>query len=638
MKRIAMISEHASPLAVLGGTDSGGQNVYVAQLARHLARLGWGVDVFTRRDDPRLPQVVQWVDGVRIVHIKAGPPEVLPKERLLPLMDEFTREMSRFVRAERAGYALLHANFFMSGLVAANLKRSLGLPFVITFHALGRVRRQHQGEADAFPDARFAIEDRLVQEADLILAECPQDEADLRSLYGADPERIRVVPCGFDPAEFTPVNRRAARRELGLEEDVPLVLQLGRMVPRKGVDNVIRGFAHYLRNGGQPARLLVVGGNGPTPDPTVTPEIGRLQNVAREEGVQDRVTFTGSRDRDVLRYYFSAADVFVSTPWYEPFGITPLEAMACGTPVIGADVGGIRHTVVDGQTGYLVPPKDPQALARRLGDILGNPERAARLSQAAVARVREHFTWEGVARQVQQAYHEVLEEQRVRALGSEAATVDRAFERLIGALNRSRRELGPALLTASRLICQTFERGNKLLVCGNGGSAADAQHFAAELVGRFRIDGRRGLPVISLTADSALLTAWSNDVGFEDVFARQVEAFGQPGDLLIGISTSGRSPNVLEALRAARERGLATLALLGGSGGPARELADLAVVVPDSETPRIQEVQILALHLICELVEEEIMRSQPALEAGRPLPAPPQLPGRPFIALSSEGA
>src|SRR5262249_43770044 len=152
----------------------------------------------------------------------------------------------------------------------------------------------------------------------------------------------------------------------GLHPDEPLILQLGRMVRRKGVENVIRGFACLLRRHGISARLLIVGGETSEPDPAATPEIGRLMSVAREEGVEGLVLFVGRRDREMLKYYYSAADVFVTTPWYEPFGITPVEAMACGTPVVGANVGGIKFTVRDGEAGYLVPPEDPEALAERL--------------------------------------------------------------------------------------------------------------------------------------------------------------------------------------------------------------------------------------------------------------------------------
>lgn len=419
MRRIALISEHASPLARLGGTDSGGQNVYVDQIARGLARRGHRVDVFTRRDAGHLPDVVPLCEGARVIHVPAGPAERVPKEELLPWMGDFTDLLLR--RCRRGSYDLIHANFFLSALVAADVKRAIGTPFVVTFHALGRVRRLHQGAADGFPDERLEIEDRVVREADRIVAECPQDEHDLRTLYGADPARIRTVPCGFDPDEFWPIAKPLARARIGVADgEGPILLQLGRMVPRKGVDNVIRGLARLRARHGIPARLLVVGGESETPDPAITPELGRLGAIAEEEGVSRSVSFVGSRGRGALRYYYSAADVFITTPWYEPFGITPVEAMACGTPVVGANVGGIRSTVRDGRTGYLVPPHDPDALADRLARLLGSRSRLQAFGLNALAVARAHYTWDRVTQAVAAVYEETLAADRPArvALGS----------------------------------------------------------------------------------------------------------------------------------------------------------------------------------------------------------------------------
>jgi histidinol-phosphate phosphatase family protein len=415
--RIAMISEHASPLAGLGGADSGGQNVYVAQVARHLARRGHRVEVLTRRDSPDLPPVMEWLDGVRVVHVPAGPPERCPKERLLPFMKEFTCHALRQVR--HSGYDLVHTHFFMSSLVGAEMKKALGLPLVVTFHALGRVRRLHQGGADTFPEERLAIEDRVIAAADAIVAECPQDREDLLQLYGADRGRIRIIPCGFDPREFGPADKAQARAALGLPSSEFLVLQLGRMVPRKGVDNVIRAIARLRRDHAIHARLLIVGGEARDPDPALTPEIGRLRDIAAGEGIADLVTFTGSRGRSELRAYYSAADVFVTTPWYEPFGITPVEAMACGTPVIGAAVGGIKTTVRDGVTGYLVPPKDPDALADRLAHLIGRPDLLQEFSRQAIRRARTLYTWRRVSTAIESLYASVVpreSRERQRAL------------------------------------------------------------------------------------------------------------------------------------------------------------------------------------------------------------------------------
>ena len=418
--RIALISEHASPLATIGGVDAGGQNIYVAHVARGLAKLGHQVDVLTRRDSPALPPTVDLTAGARVIHIDAGPAGFVPKERLLPHMNEFARTAEKLLRASRP-YDICHAHFFMSGWVARQLRQALGLPFLMTFHALGLVRLQHQRDADHFPPARLLIERELVHTADGVIAECPQDRTDLEQLYNADPDRVTVVPCGVDTAEFAPMNRAEARAAFGLEANEFIVLQLGRLVPRKGIDNVIRALARLPTS--VPARLVVVGGDSDVPDEARTPEIARLRGIAEECGVADRVVFTGHRKRSELRRYYAAADVFVTTPWYEPFGITPLEAMACGTPVIGSAVGGIKYTVTDGVTGFHVPPHDPEALAAKLYRLHANPDLGRAMGRAGIARSRTLFTWERVARDLAEVYASVARRAAAAAQHTEIGTL-----------------------------------------------------------------------------------------------------------------------------------------------------------------------------------------------------------------------
>jgi glycosyltransferase involved in cell wall biosynthesis len=405
--RIALISEHASPLATVGGIDAGGQNIYVAQIARELGRLGYHVDVFTRRDSERLPEIVDYAPGVRVVNVPAGPPEYVRKEDMLPLMGEFADYVCDFARAS-GGYLLAHANFFMSALAALKLKERQGIPLVVTFHALGRVRRLHQRNADQFPLERLAIEDEIIARGDGIIAECPQDRADLATLYKADERRIAVIPCGFDRGEFWPITKPFARRALGLAAGEPILLNIGRLAPRKGLDNLIRGLGCLARSHGIAAKLIIVGGNSDLPDPALTPEIARLQAIAAEEGVAPQVLFTGRRSREFLKLYYGAADIFATTPWYEPFGITPLEAMACGTPVIGADVGGIRFSVMDGVTGLLVPPNDPDAFAARAAELLRDPERMKEMGRSGIQRVQAQFTWPKVTRSICAFYEQVV--------------------------------------------------------------------------------------------------------------------------------------------------------------------------------------------------------------------------------------
>jgi D-inositol-3-phosphate glycosyltransferase len=403
LNRIAFISEHASPLADLGGVDTGGQNVYVAQLAKHLAREGYIVDVYTRRESERQKEIVNWAPGVRVIHVNAGPASVVVKEELLQYMDEFKANMIDFIFDQQLHYSLVHANFFMSALVAMAIKTELDIPFVVTFHALGHVRRIHQAEKDKFPMERLEIEEEAVKQADYIIAECPQDKEDLIDYYNAPDDKITIIPCGFSSKEFTPMDKEAARKLLGLPPKENIILQLGRMVPRKGVDNVIRALG-AINQTTTPVKLLIVGGESEELEEANCPEYARLLEVARRHGVVDSVIFAGRKNRDKLKFYYSAADIFITTPWYEPFGITPLEAMACGTPVIGANVGGIKYSVADGETGALVDPHNPQMLADKVTQLLGNPSLLEQMSENSIERVNTHFTWAKVARQVSQMY------------------------------------------------------------------------------------------------------------------------------------------------------------------------------------------------------------------------------------------
>ena len=394
-------------MATLGGVDAGGQNVYVAELAKHLAKLDYEIDVFTRWEDDKTAMVVNWLPNIRVIHVKAGPIAYIQKESLLMYMPEFRESMLDFIEEEGIQYDLIHANFFMSGLVAAELKALLNIPFVITFHALGHVRRIHQKEQDKFPPERLEIEEQIAKLADCIIAECPQDREDLIQYYGADPKKISIIPCGFSSEEFYPVSKIFARSLMGLNSNDFIVLQLGRMVPRKGVDNVVKSIAS-LKQTIKNIRLVIVGGETDKPDPIACPEIGRLQTIAEELNIKQYVTFVGRKDRKLLKYYYSAADVFVTTPWYEPFGITPLEAMACGTPVIGANVGGIKFSIEDGKTGFLVPANNPEALAQRIQQLHTDVQLLNEMKQNTIKRVHELFTWSRIASLAMNVYEEVL--------------------------------------------------------------------------------------------------------------------------------------------------------------------------------------------------------------------------------------
>ena len=395
--RVAMVSEHASPLAVLGGVDAGGQNVHVAALAEGMARHGVDVVVHTRRDDVRLPRKVRMADSVTVDHVMAGPPEAVAKDELLPYMDDFAVDLHRQWKARRPD--VVHAHFWMSGKAALAAARPLGIPVVQTFHALGVVKRRHQGERDTSPAGRLDIEQQLVGGVDRIVATCTDEVFELLRL-GGDRRRISVVPCGVDVTRFHP-DVVAEPRRRGLRR----VVCVGRLVERKGVGNAIEALSRLRAAGGPDTELVVAGG----PDAADRdPEVARLREIAFAAGVADRVVFRGRVGRADLPALFRSADVAVCVPWYEPFGIVPLEAMACGVPVVASAVGGIVDTVVHGRTGVHVPPRRPDVLAEALGDLLCDDDRLQALGTAGARRARAKYSWDRVAAQTLQSYEDLL--------------------------------------------------------------------------------------------------------------------------------------------------------------------------------------------------------------------------------------
>ncbi|MGY2083141.1 glycosyltransferase [Blastococcus sp. SYSU DS0539] len=397
--RIDLVSEHASPLAAIGGVDAGGQNVHVAALAAGLAGRGHEVTVHTRRDDPALPDRVTTEDGYDVVHVPAGPAEVLPKDELLEHMPAFARVLRHGWAAQAPD--VVHAHFWMSGL--ASVEASAGLlapvPVLQTFHALGSVKRRHQGDADTSPAERIDLERGLCRAVSHVVATCSDEVFELRRL-GLSSDRVSIVPCGVDTSVFTPRGPVAPRG------DRKRLLVLGRLVERKGQDDAVRALRAV-----PDAELVVVG--GPAPDAIdADPEVRRLRGIAAEAGVADRLVFAGSVARAEVPAWVRSADVVLAVPWYEPFGITPLEAMACGRPVVATAVGGLQDTVADGVTGDLVPPRDPERLGEVLAALLADDDRRAAYGAAGVQRARARYRWARVVADTETVYRQVLARRR----------------------------------------------------------------------------------------------------------------------------------------------------------------------------------------------------------------------------------
>jgi glycosyltransferase involved in cell wall biosynthesis len=392
-----MVSEHASPLAHLGGVDAGGQNVAVAELSAALARRGHEVVVYTRRDDPDLPERIDTEQGYAVIHVPAGPASTVPKDELLQYMGEFGRELSAHWKAWRPDVA--HAHFWMSGLAALDASVCLRIPVVQTFHALGVVKRLHQGADDTSPDERIRLETRIARNVDWLAATC-SDEVNELARMGRPRSTISVVPCGVDVDEFTPSGPTASRGKKHR------VVAVGRLVPRKGFETMISAMRQLANT-----ELVIVGG----PDKSELDgdaEATRLQQLAARLGVAGRVHLYGSVNREEMPMLLRSADVVAATPWYEPFGIVPLEAMACGVPVVASAVGGMLDTVVDDQTGKLVPPRDARALADAIGPILDSDRLRDALGAAGRRRVCADYSWARVAEDIVGVYDRATEARR----------------------------------------------------------------------------------------------------------------------------------------------------------------------------------------------------------------------------------
>lgn len=603
--RVALVSEHASPLAALGGEDAGGQNVHVAALAAEIARRGAEVTVHTRRSDAALPAWVPIAPRVLVHHVDAGPPEAIAKDDLLPYMDEFAERLREGWRRRRPD--VVHAHFWMSGHAALRAAGPLGIPVAQTFHALGVVKRRYQGDRDTSPPERIGIERDIVTRVDQIVATCADEVFELMRI-GAGSGRLTVIPCGVDLGLFRPDG--PAELE---SPRVRRVVCVGRLVERKGMGNAISALAHV-----QGAELVIAGG----PERArlgEDPEARRLLAVAEAEGVADRVELRGRLGRDGVARLMRSADVLVSVPWYEPFGIVPVEAMACGVPVVASAVGGMIDTVVDDVTGVHVPPRDPERLADVLRALLDDPERRTAYGRAGVERARRLYDWRRIAAATLDVYEQMARRRRRRVAGVGGfALPPTPADHLAGlrdALDRLEGELERLSVWGERLAERLLE-GGRVLAVGNGGSAAQAQHLTAELVGRYQTE-REPLSAICLHGDTSSLTAIANDYGVEEAFARQVRAHARGGDVLICLSTSGSSANVVAAARAARACGAEAWALTGPGPNRLAEECVEVVAVDAPSTATVQEVHQVAIHLLCGAVDREVALRSAASEAVR---------------------
>ncbi len=403
MYRIAILSYHTSPLAPLGGRETGGLNVYVRELARELAERGHYVDVFTRRAGAAAPETepIAASGFARLVHIDAGPAAYEAKAMLPEYLDQFVAGVLAFAEREGVTYDVIHSHYWLSGVAGERLKARWHVPHIAMFHTLGEVKNRAR-VSEIEPGPRIDAEHAIAALADRIVVASHDEQQLLVRLYGADADHIAVVPCGVNLDLFQPIDKDDARRQLGLHDDDRILLFVGRIEPLKGVD-ILLGAAAQLEATGD-CFVIVVGGESAAQDG----EMAHLRSLASRLGIAERVSFLGAVDHERLPLFYSAADVCVVPSFYESFGLVALEAMACGTPVVASRVGGLAGTVRDGETGYLIPWRCPEPFAERLELLLGNEELRRAMGQSAREAV-EHYRWGNVAEAVLGLYRDVIE-------------------------------------------------------------------------------------------------------------------------------------------------------------------------------------------------------------------------------------
>lgn len=402
---IALISDHADPAAEIGVEEAGGQNVYVRQVGETLATLGWQVDMFTRKVNPEDPAIVQHSPHCRTIRLVAGPEQFIPRDEIFDYMPQFVEAFEAFRLREGINYKVVHTNYWLSAWVGLRLKEISQIQLVHTYHSIGAVKYRVVPNRPAIASTRLRVERQILEQANRIVATSSQEEEYLRTLV-SHKGNIEIIPYGIDIDNFRIIPKAEARAKLGLAANEQIVLYVGRFDPRKGIETLVRACAKSQAQTLGNLRLIIVGGS--CPDRIDGLERKRIEQIVQEVGLAEKTIFPGQLDHKILPLYYAAADVCVIPSHYEPFGLVAIEAMACGTPVVASDVGGLKFTVVPEQTGLLVPPQSTTAFAAAIDRILADEWWGKNLGVTASARVREYFSWTGIVSQLSNLYQCLL--------------------------------------------------------------------------------------------------------------------------------------------------------------------------------------------------------------------------------------
>lgn len=409
-----MISDHADPLVEIGSKESGGQNIYVYYLSRFLAKKGVYVDVYTRWDRGNKKEIVKYNSHVRVIRVKAGPKNYIPRDEFLGVLDEFGDNILKRIKREKLKYDVIHSNYWYSGLAGLMISKIIKAPLIHVFHSIGKVRfntLKHfkiQKSDYYFFQKRIAAEQRIASRSSSIIATSPVEKQIIKRLFNIDGKKIKFIPIGVDFRIFRSIGKRQARRKLGISARRKVILYVGRIEWRKGIGTLLYSLKKIAKKHPSTDLWIIGGGKTKTAKKLEQDERIRQENIIRELDLRKNVKFLGPKNQKDLFVYFSAADVCAVPSYYEPFGIVPLESMACGTPVVASKTGGLQYTVKDGITGYLAEPRNYHDLSRKINLVF--EKNKDYFSENCIKRVNENFDWDKISQDYIDYFREIKKE------------------------------------------------------------------------------------------------------------------------------------------------------------------------------------------------------------------------------------
>jgi D-inositol-3-phosphate glycosyltransferase len=395
---IAMISIHSCPLGVLGGRDTGGMNVYVRELARELAKKGHSIDIYTKAHQPQHGPPINLGQNVRIIHLETGAYEDMPKLAIYDYIQRLASGAENFRKYNQLQYDLIHSHYWLSGLIGKQLQTLWHVPHAVMFHTLGAIKNS-LGIGEYEPELRIESEREVISSCDCIIASTTKETEDLVKLYGASPDKLIVIPCGVNLDLFRPIDKETARKELGLDHQ-KVILFVGRMDPLKGLEQLLTALTYM--DGEKPPLLIIVGGDAHSQG-----QVQALKSMAKELNIEDRVTFVGSVAQSRLPLFYSASDVCAIPSYYESFGMVALESLACGTPIVATNVGGIKTIIRNNELGRIVSDNSPHNLAGEISELFRQSEDEAENTKTRRDTIGT-FAWANIADRVLNEYNRLL--------------------------------------------------------------------------------------------------------------------------------------------------------------------------------------------------------------------------------------